>query len=330
VRPPQLLLAIALGCGAAAWPAGAVAQPKAELARAREQFRQGLALEAAGNWTRALEIFKSVAEIKSTAQVRYHVALCEEKTGDWVQAIGSYRMALVEAEQGKARDVIDSARQGIDALEPKIPKLTVTRGAGAAVADLRLDGKPLGPTLVGTAFAVNPGPHVIEASAPDRKPFRLEFDLAEGATRSVHLVLPEAPVDASGPPVEPPPAPDAPSGGSALLPVGITVGVLGLASLGVAGVFYGLRAGNISDLESQCGGADGKTCPASAREIVADGERNSTISTATFIGGLGAVALGVVLVIVAPRGAPAETPAAMRVVPSGGRHGGGVSVVGRF
>ena len=62
----------------------------AEVSKARENFRRGLALEAAGDWTGALEVFKSVALVKSTPQVRFHIAQCEEKTGDYVGASGSY------------------------------------------------------------------------------------------------------------------------------------------------------------------------------------------------------------------------------------------------
>ena len=330
MRLRRLLVASVVACAAVDAPAPAMAQPKAELARAREQFRQGLALEAAGNWTRALEVFKGVAEIKSTAQVRYHIALCEEKTGDWVQAIGSYRMALLEAEQAKVKDVIESARHGLETLQPKIPKLTVTRGDGAAVAEIKLDGKPLGATLIGTAMQLNPGPHVVEATSPDRKPFRVELDLGEGAAQSVEVVLgaSAAPEVSDTPATPSTPAAADEDGVSPLLPAGIVVGVLGLASLGVAGAFYGLRAGNISDLEDQCG-PEGKSCPPSARDVVDEGERNSTIATATFFGGLGAVVLGVVLVIAAPKG-DAEPAAALRVVPTGGPRAAGVSLHGRF
>jgi hypothetical protein len=49
---------------------------RATLAKAREEFRRGLALEAAGDWSGALAAFKEVALVKSTPQVRFHIAQC--------------------------------------------------------------------------------------------------------------------------------------------------------------------------------------------------------------------------------------------------------------
>src|SRR5262245_8282388 len=166
----SVLLAIALACGAVALPRPASADEPAPavLAKAREQFRKALSLEVAGNWEAALALFKEVALVKSTPQVRFHIATCEEKMGDWIQALGSYRLALHEAQQAKAKDVIDASQEAMAALEPKIPKLDIARGEGATAATVELDGRTLGASSVGTPMSVNPGPHVIKASAPGR------------------------------------------------------------------------------------------------------------------------------------------------------------------
>lgn len=99
-----------------------------EVAKAREEFRRGLALEAAGDWAGALAAFKTVALVKSTPQVRYHIAQCEEKTGDYIGSLGSYRLALYEAQQARVKDVEKASKEAIETLEPKIPKLTLKRG----------------------------------------------------------------------------------------------------------------------------------------------------------------------------------------------------------
>src|SRR5829696_6446209 len=98
----------------AAPPRALADEPSAAvLDKAREQFRKALSLEVAGNYEAALSMFKEVALIKSTPQVRFHIATCEEKMGDWVQAIGSYRLALHEAQQANAKDVTDAAGEAM-------------------------------------------------------------------------------------------------------------------------------------------------------------------------------------------------------------------------
>src|SRR5689334_9987683 len=124
---------------------------KEDVAKAREEYRRGLALEGAGDYDGALKVYKSVALVKSTPQVRYHVAVCEEKVGDWIGALGSYRLALADAQDAKVKEVEKESKAAIAQLEPKIPKITITRGSGATTAVVVLDGQELGPASIGIA-----------------------------------------------------------------------------------------------------------------------------------------------------------------------------------
>jgi hypothetical protein len=274
------------------------------VAKARETFREGIAHEAAGKWEAALAAFKAVAVVKPTPQVRYHIGYCQEKLGQFVDALGSYRLALHEAIESKAKDAEKATRERLTILEPKIPKLTIERGDGAQVAEVTMDGVTLGATSVGSEIPANPGPHVITATAPRRKAFRAEFTLEESESKTLTLVLKkdaEPVAEVPNEPMKPTPtdAPPPPAGTSKLKIAGFVVGGLGLVSLGVSAGFFGVRAGAISDLDKVCG-SDRKNCPASAASTRDSGQTASTISTATFIGGLGALAVGATLILVAP------------------------------
>src|SRR5215510_548771 len=59
----------------------AAAQSQDDLERARNFFREGLSLEAAGNWAQALAKFREVGKVKLTPQVRFHTARCNEQLG---------------------------------------------------------------------------------------------------------------------------------------------------------------------------------------------------------------------------------------------------------
>src|SRR5687768_4217497 len=74
----------------------AAAQDEEALAQARAKFNEAIALQAAGDCARALEKFQAVARIKLTPQVQFNIALCEERLGRLVAALGHYRLALVD------------------------------------------------------------------------------------------------------------------------------------------------------------------------------------------------------------------------------------------
>ena len=276
------------------------------LAQAREQFRRGIALEAAGDWEGALRVFKAVAQVKSTPQVRFHIAQAEEKTGDIVAALGSYRLAAYEASEAKIKDVKAASEAAIKTLEPKIPKLSIARGAGAGVAKISLDGRELGNATVGAPISVNPGPHHLEASAPGRETITADFNLGNGETKELTLVLPEAkagaPVVAVTPTSNEPTSdtPEPPPKTSKVKIAGFVFGAAGIVSLGVSGGFFLVRQSSISKLTKDCG-ADMMGCPASDLSTKNSGQTAATISEATFIGGAAALGIGVILVIAAPK-----------------------------
>lgn len=281
-------------------PGSANAQTQKELAKAREMFREGLALEAGGNYARALEVFKAIAEVKSTPQVRMHIGECEEKTGDYVRALGSYRLALLDAEAAKLTDIIKVAQGAIEALEPKVPSLRIKRAKGAKVATITLDGRTLGATEINVDVPVNPGPHVIEATQDGRETFREEMDLKDGAKKTIKVTMSEvAETPPSTPPESTPDKPEASSPGSGTRAAGFIIGGLGLVGMGVGAAFLGLRQSTISELESKCG-ADHRNCPPEAEQLIKDGKFQSNMVTGLFVGGGVVAGIGLVIVLVAP------------------------------
>ena len=160
---------------------GAWAQDTKDLARARERFKEGAASQAAGDFARALEAYKDVALVKSSAQVRFNIATCEEKLGDYVRAVGSYRLAAMEATRSNAKELADAVQKALADLEPRIPMLLVRRGDGAGVAEVTLDGRALANPSIGVEFQVNPGPHAIGATSPDRQPLSVEIRSIAGS-----------------------------------------------------------------------------------------------------------------------------------------------------
>lgn len=298
-----------------AFEGATLAQGKDPLARMRERFREAVALENGGNCADALKIFKEVAEVKSTPQVRIHIAKCEEKTGDYIRALGSYRLTLTEAEEKKLADIIQAAKDSIAALEPKIPALTIERGEGATVAPIQFDDHTLGATEVGVAMPVNPGPHVISASTDGRQPFRAELNVSDGEKKTVVVkLLPiEAPPDVTAPP-EPTTPPEKPTS-SGVKTAGFIVGALGVVGLGVGATFLGLRQGTLDELEGKCG-ADHKSCPPDAQSLIDQGGLYATGGSALLIGGGVVLAAGLIMILVAPKPVPPTVTTRLQLTPS--------------
>ncbi|MBI5533630.1 MAG: hypothetical protein HY898_13000 [Deltaproteobacteria bacterium] len=312
-----------------------------QIAKAREAFREGVSLEAANDWSGALAKFESVAAVKMTPQVRFHIARCQHKMGKLLEALGGYRMAAHEASQSKdpkAPEVLREASEGLAEVEKKIPKLIIIRGKGTEAGGISLDGVALGESSIGKEVPVNPGGHTIEFRDPDGKSNRVVITLGEGETRKIDLIQeaakpPPPPPTQSAAPTQSAPPPPPPPPSPSVLPW-VFVGVGG-ASLVASGVFYLMRNKAISDLDAQC--IDTR-CPASMQDTGDKGKMYTTLGNVTL--GLGVVGIGVgtVLLLTGNKSSNADAPAKkestsktrMTVVFGGSSNSGEARLVGTF
>ncbi|HVW26057.1 MAG TPA: hypothetical protein VHC69_11860 [Polyangiaceae bacterium] len=299
-------------------PETAHAQSQDELERARQQFRQGLSLEAAGDWAAALAKFQEVGKVKLTPQVRFHSARCSEQLGRLNEALGEYRLAEYEAGQQGLRETaeITQARQ---ALESRVPKLVIRRGEGAAAARIELDGVELGESQIGQPVNVDPGPHTVVAKLGADRQIEQSPTVKEGETAEVVLNAPAVLTQevtnttADTGPV----APD--SRGKphpSVLPW--VVGGVGVASLAASGVFFGLRQVAKSDLDKGC---DGNVCPKSLQGKEDDGKLFTTLSFVTLGVGVAGVGVATYLFIAGSGKAKEQAsslPVDVAITPAGG------------
>lgn len=294
------LLAFPVLVATSAW-----AQTPQELSKARATYKQGLSLEAAGDWGSALAKFEQVAKVKLTPQVRFHIARCKENLGRLNEALGDYRVAEYEAEQASASELpeIAKARQ---ALEARIPKLVIVRGEGAESARIELDGVELGEAKLGREVGVDPGPHRIVARVPKGQ-FEENVTVAEGEVKEISLVAPDdlSPADTgtpvTPPPEQPPATVDVQPSKSALPWI---IGGVGVASLAASGFFFLQKNAAESDLEDAC---RNDVCPRSKQSLQDDGERAALLTNVTL--GIGVVGIGVATVMLISRGGKADSSA---------------------
>jgi serine/threonine-protein kinase len=152
------------------------------------------------------------------------------------------------------------------------------------------NGLPRSEATWGVPLPVDPGDVVVVASAAGRQEYRVTVRVGEGEQTNVDLL--PLPLAASSLRLHVPP-PSPPSHGSIVRPLGIGVGLAGLASLAV-GTYFGARA--ISQWNQSNAACPGTTCLDSSGVTLADDAKSSArIADVTLAAGVVALAAGVVL-----------------------------------
>lgn len=268
----------------------ASAQSQSELERGRSLFRAALSMEVAGDWAGALSRLEQVSRIKTTPQVRFHLARCKEHLGRLTEALGDYRLAEYEAAQVNAAE-FGEIRQARQDLEMRVPKLVVVLNAELAESSVELDGVAIGESRLGKEIPVDPGDHQLVVRIADGRSFVKHARVAESAAATVHI--------------DPPPGfvikrsrdkysnlPNAwpnnsNSGGHPPGWVWVAGGV-GVAGVITAGVLLYVRERAIDDLNNAC--SSNNICPKSFKPTQTRGEQASV--GAPIAMGIGLLGLG--------------------------------------
>lgn len=327
MRVRRGLLAAALLTGSLARAGSASAQPAPDLAEGRQLFVDALADEEHGRFAAALEKYRRVQAIRDTVNVRYRIGAALEGLGKVARAVDAYGAAVkLGVENGTDAEVVRGAQARLDLLRPRIAHLVVhVTPLSFEDVEVQVDSEPVAPQALGDV-AVDPGPHVVTASAKGARPFRAQITLSEGGRAGVPVAL--EPLVAEPPPV-PPPAAEAPPANHAATyrTIGLVTGAAGGVLLVGGAIVLVLRSSAITKLHDSC--PDG-SCPASQEQ-----DLTSTRDRALAFGPLGgamlaagalAVGTGIVLFTVAGRDAQTAT----RIVPSTTARGAMLTVVRGF
>ncbi|HEX3345146.1 MAG TPA: hypothetical protein VHS09_11270 [Polyangiaceae bacterium] len=199
------LVAALVGVALAAPTAAHAAPGDVEVRAARQLFADAEKDEDGGRWADALGKLRRVAQVKLTAGIHYHVAMCEEHLGQLAAALDDYTAAEGQARAENAQDVLRLVGKRIADLAPRVPRLTIRLVPPVADATVSLDGAKLLPALFGTALPVDPGEHRVEATAPNRPAASRALTMHERDVTAIDLALPE-------PPPTPPPPLASPAG----------------------------------------------------------------------------------------------------------------------
>ena len=305
----------AIGVAALLWQATALAAPPAsdkDPATAREQLKLGYQLAQDGKCAEAIPHLAESLRLDPRAITLINLADCEEKTGKLSDAMVHWADARARASADGQKPIEEEATARGQALEAKVPKLTITLAKTAPPdAVVERDGTPLGAPSLGVALPLDPGAHTITVKAHGHADAKQDITLKEGEKQSLEVDVGPA----SGPvgPVAPLPSPpenEKKGGGmSPLVPIGFGVGIVGVAVGTITGIIA-LGKGSDADKCPESGGkhrcVDQKTV-----DDIESGKTMGTVSTIAFIAGGVGVGVGVVgLFLGGKKAEKIETPQA--------------------
>ena len=293
LRGLALAVALAAVCApSSAAPSAAAASSAApsaaELERARKLFAEAQREQGAQHWQEALDKLTTVASIKDTAGIRFHIGNCLEHQGKLVEALEAFQRAHAMAEDSRTRDVLQTVGTRIEQLRIRIPTLTIRLPEGDSQATVHVDGRELDRTLIGTPVGLNPGTHSIVIEFSRAAPIVRELELYEGRPETLEFLRPAPRPVRSAPVATSPPAPrEAPKHH---VPVGAWITMGSGVALAAGGFIAFVSAGRLADDSRE----------ACARSVACDPDRATTVRSydawAVGLWSAGAVALGAGLV----------------------------------
>lgn len=313
------------------------AQSEDEVTVARKKFDKALEYEKQGDWTGALALMRDVAKVKSTSQVRFHIALSLENLHRLVEARAEYVGSREDADikEGAEGSVMSKkAASRIADLDARIPKVELTVPEEVINAKLQIDGGEPIALIVKSTVLLDPGEHKLVVYATSRKTFLRVVKVKEkDPTVAINVELPFE--DEAPPPVvvkpapatvaaPPPPSSDPPMNKWDAYPW--IFGGVGLAALAVGGVMYAYRDSTIHEMDAACGPARDK-CPRNVEDIESRGRTYTSVGN-IFLGvGVAAVTTGIVLYVVKPKHRDVATTS---VHVAGGPASFGLTIVSAF
>ena len=246
----RLLLACAFVVAAVEPSAHAGARRGATKSEDEQLIQQGLDLRDKGQDDAALELFRRAYKVSATGRAAAQMALAEQALGHWVDAEAHLTEALRADEPWIVRNKT-LLTQALTDIRSHIGSLDLV--GGAAGAEVVLNGQTVGTLPLGAPLRAPAGSVALEVRAPGYLPVVRNVVVPSGGTARETLsmvslgqspAVPEsaAPVAEGAKPAATTSADGSPpisdESGSLRRPIGLALGIAGVAGLGVGTGFY--------------------------------------------------------------------------------------------
>jgi hypothetical protein len=179
-----VVLAIFLLSSGAAW-----AQPSnADRMLAETLFEEGKRLLDENKTDEACAKLEESQRLDPATGTLLNLAYCHDLQGKLATAWAEYKEAQAAARQDGRDDRVQFAAEHLAAIEPKMPRLQIEVAQKARFEGLKvkLDGVQIGEAAFGLAAPLDPGVHIIVATAPGRVRWVQQVRLyPDGTTQTV-------------------------------------------------------------------------------------------------------------------------------------------------
>jgi len=171
------------------------AVPDADKDAARNLFKEGYELQAAGRYAEALERFKRSEQVYPAPTALLHIAECEAQLQRLVEAAETYReLTRQQLPAGSPPPFVAAQAQGaaeLQQIEPRIPHVRITVAPeNVPGVSVSVDGQPMNVALLGVDRAIDPGEHKVGATAPGYERTEVSIRVEERTpTQAVALTL---------------------------------------------------------------------------------------------------------------------------------------------
>lgn len=294
----------------------AAAQTKisaSDAALAETLFRDAKALMQQDKYKDACPKLEESQRLDPGGGTQLTLALCYEGAGRPASAWAAFNEALSLAKRDNRPERVKIAQEKIDALEAKVPYLTIVVPPEVASAspEVKRDGTVLRQAAWGTAMPLDPGEHVVEVTAAGKKKWSRKVTVTTDnpkITLKIQKLEDEAEAGGDEEKRETKEVPVAEPKGGWKKPAGITLLVAGAVGIGV-GSYFGFQAlSKRKDADDIC---PVRECPdAHAVDLANESKSAATISTVGIGVGFGLGVVGAVLLATAPKKPPAGAAAA--------------------
>ncbi len=310
--------------------------PRDEKASADSLFQTGKKLMQDGKYAAACPMFAESNRLDEGIGTILWLADCYERNGQSASAWAEFEgVAETAARKKDPREKLARARAQV--LEQALLRVVIRVAPDAAVEglEIRRDGLVVRKSLWNTAVPIDPGPHVITASAPAKGLWEARIVVSGEPSTLQEVQVPPLPDAEAGARIAlaSPPLSASPTAQQArneqiargTMQRAMGLGVIGLGVVGVGiGTYFGLSAkSKLDDSNANNHCHDGNHCDAFGVGARADARGAAALSTTALIVGGAAVAGGIALYLSTAVGS-------VRVVPNVGRASADLTIQGAF
>ncbi len=163
-------------------------------------YKSGRELLKSGERAAACSKFAASMVLNPRVVTLINLAECSTADGKLLQALVQYKQAAAALpREGLAPErrsgLEELIRKSVAEVEAKLPKLRVVVEKPPAGLEVRRDEQTMLPGMFGELLPVDPGPHLIQATAPGYRVFKELVQLSEGQTRDVAVKIQPRPAD---------------------------------------------------------------------------------------------------------------------------------------